>query len=85
MKDSLADPPLTLEAYNEEKRRADMVRITDSAYDVALTLSRQELARQLVEAHEEIEKLHSAIAWMENLDPALVEAAQVKFFKFHPY
>lgn len=39
------------------------------------------VAGNITEAADELERLRSAISWMENLDPQLVDAAREKFAK----
>jgi hypothetical protein len=38
-----------------------------------------DLQKELKEARAENDRLREALAWMENLDPVLVEAAKEKF------
>ena len=54
------------------------MRMTDTPYDAAMTRSKQELARQLVDANARIEPLEAALRqiMLQNVEPYCREIAQ---------
>lgn len=52
-----------------------MPRMTDTPYDCAMSRSKQELARQLVEANAEIERLQGLVDIYQRLDRERVAEA----------
>ena len=59
-----------------------MPRMTDTPFDCAMALGRQELARQLVEANAEIERLRDALTRIQALQHSL-ESSSYKWGAAH--